>query len=210
MITIDFKFYLIADRHQTAGRPLPDIIAEAGKAGVQAVQFREKDLPLREQLALATEIQKITKQYGMQLFINDRVDLCLAIDADGVHLPSTGLPIAIARKMLGPQKGIGVSCHSLDDVMRAETEGAYFALLGPIYDTPSKRPYGSPLGIDYFRKVKQSTSIPLFAIGGIQESLLTEVLGAGAYGVAMVSTVMSAENVREKCREILKKINPIS
>ncbi len=201
-----FNLYLITDRHKTSGRPLPEVIQAAGKAGVQAVQFREKDLSLREQLALATQTQQITRQYGMKLFINDRVDLCLAINADGVHLPSTGLPIRVVRKMLGARKEIGISCHSLNDVLHAEAEGADFALLGPIYDTPSKREYGSPLGIDYFRQVKQATSIPLFAIGGVGDKQLAEVFGAGADGVAMVSHIMGASNVGERCRAILDAI----
>ncbi len=205
-----FELYLITDRHQTHGRPLPEIIQAASEAHVQAVQFREKDLPLRDQLTLAMEIQKITKRYGMKLFINDRVDLCLAIDADGVHLPSTGLPVTVARKMLGPGKGIGVSCHSLDDVLHAEAEGADFALLGPIYDTPSKRKYGAPLGIDYFKNVKEVTRIPLFAIGGINESVLSEVFEAGANGVAMISPIMKAPHVREQCEIFLRKIAELS
>jgi len=206
---IDFNLLLITDRkgnvpcEKTGGRPLTDIIMEAGEAGVGAIQFREKDLSLREQMSMALQIQKITKQFGMKLFINDRVDICLCIDADGVHLPSTGLPISVARKMLGPQKGIGVSCHSLEDVVRAEAFGANYALLGPIYDTPSKRQYGRPLGIDYFKGVRQATTLPLFAVGGIKQDKIPEVMKAGASGVAIISEIMEAKNVREKCRDIL-------
>jgi len=208
MFPISFKLYLVTDRKQTA-KPLLDVIREASEASGLAIQFREKDLSMREQLEMALEIRKITKQFAVPLFINDRVDLCLAIDADGVHLPATGLPITVARKMLGKQKGIGVSCHSLEDVLRAESEGADFALLGPIYDTPSKRAYGPPLEIDYFREVKQTTSIPLFAIGGIKEETLKEVIEAGANGVAMISPIMKAKNVAEQCRTILEAIDKI-
>ncbi len=203
MSEIDFKLYLITDRNQTAGRPLPEIIREAGEAGVQAVQFREKDLSLREQLALADTIHTIAKQYAMKLFINDRVDLCLAIDADGVHLPASGLPVHLVRKLLGTRKQIGVSCHALKDVLQAEAEGADFVVLGPIYDTPSKRAYGPPLGIDYLRQVQQAVRVPVFAIGGIGEEKLSELFEAGADGVAMVSYIMGAPNVRERCRAVL-------
>ncbi|MBI3598773.1 MAG: thiamine phosphate synthase [Nitrospirae bacterium] len=200
---IDFKHLLITERKNTGGRPLTDIITEAGEAGLRAVQFREKDLPLREQMKMALEIQKITQQFGMKLFINDRVDLCLCIDADGVHLPSTGLPVTVVRKMLGPKKGIGVSCHMLEDVLRAESFGADFALLGPIYDTPSKRQYGKPLGIDYLKEVRQATTIPLFAVGGVRKDKIAQVMQTGADGVAMISEIMTAENVRERCWAIL-------
>jgi len=199
---IDFNLLLITDRTKSCGRPLTDIIREAGEAGVRAVQFREKDLSLREQMSMAIAIVKITKQFGMKLFINDRVDLCMAIDADGVHLPSTGVPISVARKMLGLQKIIGVSCHALEEVVRAEAEGADYALLGPIYDTPSKRQYGVPLGIDYFKAVRQATTIPLFAVGGIKTTNIAEVMRSGADGVAMISEIMEAKNVGEQCRAI--------
>jgi len=220
MLPISFKLYLITDRQQTAGRHLLEVIRDiVVGAGLKpaptklqttpqiAIQLREKDLSLRDQLNLALEIQKITQEAGISLFINDRIDLALAIDADGVHLPSAGLPIPVARKMLGERKKIGVSCHSIDDVVRAESEGADFAVLGPIYDTPSKREYGAPLGVDYFVRVKQATSIPLFAIGGINMTRLSEVLGMGAYGVAMISNIMKAENVEAQCRMILDAID---
>jgi thiamine-phosphate pyrophosphorylase len=200
---IGFNLLLITDRKNTSGRPLADIMMCAGEAGVRAVQFREKDISLREQMSMAIEIQKITRQFDMKLFINDRVDLCMAIDADGVHLPSTGLPIAVARKMLGRKKIIGVSCHSVEDVVRAESEGADYALLGPIYDTPSKREYGKPLGIDYLKSVSESTTIPLFAVGGIKISNLKEVMNRGANGVAMISEIMAEKDVTGRCRDVL-------
>ena len=206
MPAVDFKLYLIGDRNQTVGRPLTQIIREAGRAGVPAVQFREKDLDLRSQLRMASEIAAVTRQLGMKLFINDRIDLCLALDADGVHLPSSGLPIDVARRLLGEKKWIGVSCHSLEEVQRAEAERADFALLGPVYETPSKRRYGAPLGLAYFRKVKEATSVPLFAIGGVDQPKLKELFSAGADGVAMVSPIVSAKDVFKSSQALLKEI----
>lgn len=210
MPAVDFKLYLIGDRNQTVGRPLSQIIRKAGEAGVTAVQFREKDLPLRNQLQLASEIAAVTKQLGMKLLINDRIDLCLALDAEGVHLPSSGLPVGAARKILGEKKWIGVSCHSLEDVQRSEAEGADFAVLGPVYDTLSKRPYGAPLGLDYFKKAKEATAIPLFAIGGITQNRLKEIFAAGADGVAMISTIVAAKDVFERSRALLDEINRLA
>jgi thiamine-phosphate pyrophosphorylase len=108
--------------------------------------------------------------------------------------------------MLGTDRWIGVSCHSLGEVQRAEKEGADFAVLGPVYDTPSKRPFGSPLGLETFREVSRVTSIPLFAIGGVNDCRLKEVFSAGTDGVAMISGIISAENISGKCRELLNKI----
>ena len=201
-----FGLYLITDRRQTRGRPLLDVVRESVEAGVRAIQFREKDLSVRQQLDLIEAIQKITKPYGVKLFINDRIDLVLAVDADGVHLPENGLPVSVARHLIGPQKMIGVSCHSLETVLRAQNSGADFALLGPVYDTPSKRAYGAPLGIDRFRLIRQSAAIPLFAVGGIGESQLDELFDAGANGVAMVSSIMGSPNVSAQCAAILDKI----
>ncbi|HZR46580.1 MAG TPA: thiamine phosphate synthase [Candidatus Manganitrophaceae bacterium] len=210
MPAVDFKLYLIGDRNQTVGRPLPEIIREAGRAGVSAVQFREKDLSPRGQLALASQIATVTKALGMKLLINDRIDLCLALDAEGVHLPSSGFPIGVARRMLGPKKWIGVSCHSREEVQRAEAEGADFAVLGPVYETPSKRRYGAPLGLDYFKKVREATSLPLFAIGGVAQDRLREVFAAGADGVAMISTIVSAREVFQRSRALLEEINRLA
>lgn len=206
MPSIDFKVYLIGDRTKTLGRPLSHVVAEAARAGVTAVQFREKDLPLRAQLQLASELRSVAKQHGMQLFVNDRVDLCLALDAEGVHLPSSGLPVAVAREILGGSKLIGVSCHSLEEVQRAEWEGADFAVLGPVYDTPSKRSYGPPLGIDLFKRVRRSTTIPLLAIGGVNRSKLKEVFDAGADGIALISAILSSPDVYRECQLLIDEI----
>ncbi len=210
MPTLPFKLYLIGNRHQTGGRPLTQVIREAGKAGVQAVQFREKDLSLQAQFELASKIQKITKTLGMKLFINGRIDLCLALDADGVHLPVKGFPIEAARKILGKKKTIILSCHKYEDVKKGETEGADFAVLGPVYDTPSKRSYGLPLGLKAFKEVKKNCSIPLFAIGGIDRTRLKAVFEAGADGVAMISAIVSANDVEKKSRSILENIAQFS
>jgi thiamine-phosphate pyrophosphorylase len=209
MPAVDFKLYLIGDRTQTAGRPLSQIVQEAGQAGVSAVQFREKDLDLRSQFRMASEIAAVTKQLGMKLLINDRVDLCLALDADGVHLPSSGLPIGVARRLLGAKRWIGVSCHSLEEVQRAEADRADFALLGPVYETPTKRPYGAPLGLEYFKKVKKATSMSLFAVGGVDQRRLKELFAAGADGVAMVSAIVSAKDVFRTSRALLEEVHSL-
>ncbi len=206
MPSIDFKVYLISDRTKTLGRPLSQVIKAAGRAGMTAVQFREKDLTLREQLKFASEIRSVAKQHKMPFFVNDRIDLCLALDAEGVHLPSSGLPVTVAREILGGSRLIGVSCHSLEEVQRAEWEGADFAVLGPVYDTPSKRSYGPPLGIDVFRAVRRSTTIPLFAIGGVDRSKLKEVLDAGADGIALISAILSSPDVYRECEQLFDEI----
>jgi len=206
MPQVDFDLYLITDRSRTRGLSLCEVIRQAGEGGIGAVQLREKDLSPSDLLQLATEITSITRRFGIKLLINDRVDVCLAIDADGVHLPSSGFPIYAARKILGKDKWIGVSCHSVDEVHQAGKEGADFVVFGPVYDTPSKRPYGSPLGLETFREAKAGSAIPLFAIGGVNADRLEEVFSAGADGVAMISGIVSTGNISGRCQGLLSKI----
>ena len=203
---LPFKLYLILDQTQTNGRPLVDVVRSALSAGVPAIQFRAKGLSLKVQWESAFTIQEIARVYSIPLLVNDRIDICLALDAAGVHLPSTGLPIHVARKMLGHSKLIAASCHSLTEVQKAESEGADFAVLGPVYDTPTKRLLGHPIGIKTFGAIKKRTSLPLFAIGGVKQENVKVLFDAGADGVAMVSEILSAEDVFKKSADILREI----
>jgi thiamine-phosphate pyrophosphorylase len=196
MSRVDFSLYLITDRHQTAGRPLLSVLDHALTAGVKAVQLREKDLGTKSLVELAGEVLSLTRKHGASLFINDRVDLVLALDADGVHLRSDSIPIKDARRMLGPNRLIGASVHSVEEVFKAETDGADFAVLGPIYDTPSKRPHGNPIGLRALEEASQQSQIPIFAIGGISLPRVQEVHRAGARGVALISAIFLAEDVQ--------------
>ncbi len=204
---LPFKLYLVGNRHQSRGRPLSEVLRLAGEAGISAFQFREKDLSIGEQYALASELRKLTKQFGMKLIINARIDLCLALDADGVQLPVFGFPITAARKLLGPHRLIGLSCHCEADVLRAENEGADFAVLGPVYPTPSKQKYGAALGINTFKKIRERTKLPLFAIGGIKQDRLKAVFEAGADGIALISAISTAKDVGSTCRDFLKTLD---
>jgi len=135
--------------------------------------------------------------------INDREDLVLGLGADGVHLRADSLPVAAARRLLGADRLIGVSAHSADDVVRAESDGADFAVLGPIYETPSKREYGSPIGLRALEEAGRRCRLPVFAIGGMTVARVEEVRRAGAYGVAVVSAILSAASVESATRQFL-------
>ena len=194
MPRVDFPLYLVTDRNRTGGRPLGPLIRQALGAGLRAVQLREKDLEARRLLGLAEEVLRLTRQQGASLFINDRVDLAMALGLDGVHLRANSLPVAVTRRMLGPDRMIGVSAHSTDEVMRAESDGADFAVLGPVYETASKLMFGPPSG---------RCRMPVFAIGGITASRVGEVRRAGAFGVAVVSSILSAGSVESATRQLL-------
>ncbi len=209
MTSLNFKLYMITDRHQTAGRPLLQVIEAAASAGVSAIQFREKDLSAQKQFDLAVKVKKITDHYGVSLMINDRVDLCLALDAAGVHLPSSALSVDVVRSLVGPDKLIAVSCHSLSELKQAESLGADFAVLGPVYETPSKRPYGAPLSLTFFKQAALEIQMPLFAIGGMNQSRFSEIFAVGADGVAMISEISTAGDIQARCRNLLQALRTL-
>jgi len=206
MPRVDFPLYVITDRHQTLGRPLLTLLRQALGAGVRAVQLREKDLETRALVDLASELLCLTREQGAVMLVNDRVDLVLALGADGVHLRSDSMPVSAARRLLGPERLVGASAHSAEAVVRAELEGADFAVLGPVYQTASKRSYGAPIGLHPIEEASWRCRIPVFAIGGITPARVGEVRQAGAFGVAVISSVLSAADVESATRQLLGAI----
>ena len=206
MVRVDFSLYLVTDRHQTCGRSLQDVMRAALRAGVRAVQLREKDLPTCPLLALARDLTDLANMYGAKVLVNDRVDVCLAAGSAGVQLPAAGLPTAVSRRLLGPDRLIGVSAHSADEAARAEGDGADFIVLGPVFETPSKRAFGPPIGLGELERARMRCRVPLFAIGGITQQRVRDVLKAGARGVAVVGSVMAAEDVECASRELLSAL----
>lgn len=206
MAQVDFSLYLVTDRHQTGGRALRDVVQAALRAGVRAVQLREKDLPTGSLLALARDLADLAGTYGARVFVNDRVDVCLAAARTGLHLPAAGLPVSAARGLVGPDRLIGASAHSADEAAHAETDGADFVVLGPIFDTPSKRAFGPPIGLRELERARMRCRVPLFGIGGITKDRVRDVLKAGARGVAVVGSVMAAEDVERAARELLREL----
>ena len=200
-MSIDFRLYLVTDRKQSGGRPLVEAVKAALEGGVRAVQLREKDLGGRDLYFLARDLRNLTARYGACLLINDRIDVALAVEADGVHLGQASLPVTEARKLLGPEKLIGVSTHSLDEI--AGAAGADFLVFGPVYFTPSKAAYGEPQGLSRLREAVAQSSLPVFAIGGVTTEKLPEVCTAGAYGVAMISAIISAPDPQEAAQRLL-------
>lgn len=205
MPPVDFRLYLISDRRQTAGRPLVSVLAQAVRAGVRAVQLRERDLPVRELRSLARELQR--ELPDARLFINDRVDLALALRTGGAHLRESSLPARVVRGLLSPSQLLGLSVHSVDGVMAAEQDGADFVVLGPVYDTQSKRIYGPPIGLSILEQAAQKVRMPIFAIGGITATRAREVRQAGAFGVAVLSSILSAVHIEQATGDLLSAID---
>ena len=146
---INFRLYVVTDRQQTAGRALEEIVAAAARGGAGAIQLREKDLSARDLYALGARLQAALSPYGVPLLINDRLDVALALDAAGVHLAGHSLPTAVARRVLGAGKLLGVSTHSVEEARCAAEDGADFIVFGPVFTTPSKVAYGPPQGLQH-------------------------------------------------------------
>ncbi len=197
---IDFKLYLITNRTLCHHASLEKIIIEACASGVRAVQLREKDLSCKALYEQACTLRKVTQRTSSKLLINDRLDIALAVGADGIHCPEHGLPVNTARRLYG-EAVLGASAHSPDRAIEAQTQGADFVVFGPIFPTPSKAVYGAPLGLDALSTVSRQIGIPVLAIGGISPKNAHRCLENGAAGVAVVSAIMSAKNVTYIVRE---------
>jgi thiamine-phosphate pyrophosphorylase len=197
------RVYLVTD--PSAGRGL---VARTGAAlrdlppGVAAVQLRARGATGKELLELARALRPVVSEAGQFLLVNDRVDVMLSAGADGVHLPSAGIPPGEARRLVGNGRLVGVSCHSAADVDRARKGGADFATFGPLFDTPSKRGYGEPVGLDRLREVAR-LGLPLVGLGGVDVENARRVVEAGASGLAAIRAWLEAEDPAGVVRRLL-------
>jgi thiamine-phosphate pyrophosphorylase len=203
VVSVDFKVYLITDRKQTKV-PLPEAVRLALQGGVRAIQLREKDLPIRELLALAQDMRSLTKEHSAKLFINDRVDVAIAVDADGVHLAHQSMPPEAVRRVVGDRMLIGVSTHTIEEAKAAEAGGADFITFGPVFLTPSKAAFGQPVGLICLKDVKKIVKIPLFGLGGIKGGNIAQVFSSGADGIAMISEIFRADDIRRAAEGVIR------
>ncbi|MBI5886268.1 MAG: thiamine phosphate synthase [Deltaproteobacteria bacterium] len=198
--------YLVTDRQLTADRDVLRPVRQALDAGVRSVQLREKDMPPRELFYLARRMRELTSEYGATLLINDRVDIAIAVGADGVHLGQKSMPPNEARTVVGPGMLIGVSAHGLTEALAAVGSGADFITLGPIFHTESKVEFGEPLGVEKLKTVCASVNAPVYAIGGIKREHISGVMLAGAAGIAVISAVMGRPDVRASAVELVEEV----
>lgn len=208
MASVNFRLLLVTDRHRTRDRSLPSILQQAVEAGLPAVQLRERDLPTSELLRLAQEIRSITSPRAVRLIINDRVDLMLGLNLDGVHLRANSLPVAAVRRVVGVDRLIGLSTHSLAEVRQANRDGADYVVFGPIFDTPSKRQFGSPVGLEQLAEVCRLSAIPVFAIGGVTGASAPDVLRAGSHGIAVIGSILDQEDAAAATRAMMAALMP--
>jgi len=196
----------VTDRKQTGGRDLVTVLSQALVAGVQAIQLREKDLDTIDVYRLGERLLSLTRQAGAALIVNDRVDVAMALGADGVHLTRKSLPPKEARRLVGSKTLVGISCHGLADVREAVEGGVDFVVLGPIYETPSKAPYGAPLTPAILPQARAICSVPILAIGGVNATRVPDVVNAGADGAAVISAVLAAPDPAAATRDLLEAV----
>jgi len=200
---IDYTLYLVTDRNILAGRDLLKSIEEAIDGGATLVQLREKDVSTLEFLNIALKVKAITDKHNIPLIINDRLDIALAADAAGLHIGQEDLPLKIARKLLGYTKIIGVSTSNVNEAIEAENGGADYIGVGAMFPTDTKKDADS-VTLEELHRIKNSISIPVVAIGGINKSNIKSVINAGADGAAVISAVLGEKDIKSACLSLLE------
>jgi len=191
---IDYSVYLVTDRGLARGRSTLDIVRAAVSGGVTCVQLREKDCSTLEFIEQALAIKDFLTTRQVPLIINDRLDVALAVAADGVHLGQSDMPLDMAKNIAGPSMTIGISAESVQDAVEAENGGAHYLGVSPIFATPTKTDTAPPLGLDGLREIRKRVKIPLVGIGGLNSSNAAKVIRNGADGVAVVSAIVAADD----------------
>jgi thiamine-phosphate pyrophosphorylase len=200
------RLCLVTDRTLTRGRELEAVAAECLAAGLPAIQVREKDLAAADLAVLCRRLRRLTLDAGAALIVNDRVDVALAVGADGVQRTHASLPVADIRAVADKRLRVGASVHSLDDALASEADGADWIVFGPVYDTPSKRAFGPPQGLDRLARVAAAVGVPVIAIGGITPERAGDVCAAGAAGVAVISAILAAVSPADATRRFLDRL----
>jgi thiamine-phosphate pyrophosphorylase len=193
---VDYSLYLVTDRGILKGRDIFKAVEEAIKGSVTLLQLREKDTSSLDFYNIALKMKELTKYYNIPLIINDRLDIALAMDADGLHIGQEDLPIEVVRRLLGKGKILGYSVSNIQEAVYGEKNGADYLGAGPVYPTGSKSDAGRPIGIDGLRDIKNSVSIPVVGIGGIGASNIGEVKASGIDGISLISAILGNEDIK--------------
>ncbi|MFN2340415.1 MAG: thiamine phosphate synthase [Halanaerobium sp.] len=208
MKNINWDLYFITEESLAAGRKTIEVVKQTAAAGVDVIQLREKKMSLREKFKLGKKIKKICKQHKIDFIVNDRVDLALALDADGVHLGQTDLPLQTAREILGPDKIIGLSAWKNQEILAAEAGGADYLGVGSIFKTDSKNlnPEKNGIGVNKIREIRNQSKLPLIAIGGLNKDNSSQVIKSGADCISVITAINRAKNISQETAEFKKII----
>lgn len=202
------RLYLVTNRYQDSLESFLAKIERACRSGVTIVQLREKNLTTNQYYQLAKQVKEITDAYQVPLIIDDRLDVCLAVDAAGLHIGDDELPVSVARKVLGPEKILGVTAKTIKRALEAETSGADYLGTGAIFPTTTKE--NAPITlISTLKTICQTVAIPVVAIGGLTSENIDQLMGTGIAGVAVVRDLMQAEDIEAKTQAFLSKLDDI-
>lgn len=202
---LNVDIYPVTCEALSAGRSNPEVLEAVIRGGAKIIQLREKDYPARALYELALRFREVTARADVLLIINDRLDIALAVKADGVHLGQDDLPLIAARK-LAPELLIGISTHSPEEALQAQADGADYINIGPIFPTKTKMGVGHALGPDAIALIQKNTEIPFTVMGGINESNIDQVIAKGARRVAVVTAITQAPDIAEAVRSLKKRI----
>ena len=202
------RLYLVTNRYQDSLESFLEKIETACRSGVTIVQLREKNLTTNQYYQLAKQVKEITDAYQVPLIIDDRLDICLAVDAAGLHIGDDELPVSVARKVLGPEKILGVTAKTVKRALEAETAGADYLGTGAIFPTTTKENALITL-ISTLKTICQTVAIPVVAIGGLTSENIDQLIGTGIAGVAVVRDLMQAEDIEAKTQAFLTKLDDI-
>lgn len=203
----DLDLHLVTDRQLTLDRDILDIISAAIKGGISLVQLREKDCSTRDFVELGHAVCRLLKPQNIPFIINDRVDVALAVGADGVHIGQSDMPYAMARQLLGSDAIIGLSVESVGDALVAEKLDLDYLGLSPVFMTPTKNELNYQLGLEGVQEIRKISSHPLIGIGGIHDTNTLSILNAGADGIAVVSAICSAIDPEKAAHGLRQQIN---
>jgi thiamine-phosphate pyrophosphorylase len=205
---VDWSLYLITDRRIAGERSIVEIVQAAVRGGATVIQLREKNAATNEMIELGRQLHTVTQKAGIPLIINDRLDVALAVNAEGVHVgPPDDMPAAVARRLLGPDRILGVSAESPDIARQAAKDGADYIGVGDIYGTRSKSNAGHPIGLDGLKAVVDASPIPVVGIGGIHLANAGAVIETGANGVALISAIVGVNDPETAARDLRKCID---
>lgn len=205
---IDYKLYLVTDREMLKNRDIFSAVEMAIKGGVTLIQLREKDITTEEFYKIALKLKVITSKYNVPLIINDRLDIALAVDAEGVHVGQQDMPAVIARKIIGNDKILGVSAATLEEARKAEEDGADYVGIGAMFPTSTKDD-ARAVDIDELIEIKKALNIPVVAIGGISEKNIELLSTAKIDGVAVISAILGKEDVKTASEGLRKQLDLI-
>lgn len=202
------KLYLVTNRYQDSLENFLEKVETACRSGVTIIQLREKNLTTNQYYQLAKQVKEITDAYQVPLIIDDRLDICLAVDAAGLHIGDDELPVSVARQVLGPEKILGVTAKTVKRALEAETSGADYLGTGAIFPTTTKG--NAPITlISTLKTICQTIAIPVVAIGGLTSENIDQLIGTGIAGVAVVRDLMQAEDIEAKTQAFLTKLDDI-